>query len=141
MDARTRFVVGFLAICFACSALSIASISFLPREPMMRWVPLASFAAAVAGVYWLRRHFRGRLPALTPEQRQRAIKAHRRQAWIYLGGLAFGLIAEGKVLFALPHGLGLLIPLVPIGLATIHLHSAAQLRRKEPESANSTAQY
>jgi hypothetical protein len=139
MNVRARFMAGFFAICIACSMVSMASILLLPQEPMMRWVPAASFIAAFAGVYLLLRHYRSRLPAPTTEQRLRAIRANRRLAWIYLGGLAFGLISEGKELFAIPHGVGFLLPLIPIGLAAIHFRNAAQLSRKATEAANAAA--
>jgi hypothetical protein len=139
MNTRARFMAGFFAICITCSMVSMASILLLQREPMMRWVPAASFVAAFVGVYLLLKHYRSRLPAPTTEQRIRAIKANRRLAWIYLGGLAFGLISEGKELFAIPHGVGLLLPLIPIGLAMIHFRNAAQLSRKATEAANAAA--
>jgi hypothetical protein len=119
--------------------MSMVNIPLLSREAMMRWEPVAIFVVACAGIYWLRRHYRNRLPAPTPEQWQRAIKANRRLAWIYLGGLAFGLIAGGKELFALPHGVGFLLPLIPIGLATLHLRNAAKLSRKASEAATVAA--
>ena len=136
MNARARFIASFIAICVCCSMMMTTSIFLLPRMPMLRWVPLIALVAAFAAVYWLFRYYRNRLPPPTPEQRQRAIKANRRMAWIYLGGLAFGLITSGGDLLTLPHGVGFLLPLIPLGLATIHLRTAARLSRMATEATN-----
>jgi hypothetical protein len=135
MNVRTKFIVSFFAICVGCSMVMMESILLLPRIPMLRFVPLIALIVAFVGAFWLIKHYRGRLPSLTPSQRQRAIRANRQLAWMYLGGLALGLATQGKELSTFPHGVGYLIPLIPIGLATLHFRAAAQLSQKAAEAA------
>lgn len=138
MNIRTQFLVWFIAICVGCSMMMMASIFLLPRLPMMRFVPLAAFVAAFVAVYSLFRHYRRRLPPPTPDQLQRAIKANRRLAWIYLGGLVLGLLSGGRELLNAAHGFGILSALIPIGLAAYHLRTAARLSRMTAATANVT---
>jgi len=142
-NARIRYLLSFFGICLTGIFLSMGAILLLPRYPMLRWVPLASFAAMFAAVYWLMRHFRGHLAVPTTNQRLRAAKASRRMAWIYFGGLAIGLAAEWRELLNAPHGLGFLVPFIPILLgthywrqATLLERSAAQAPPADPSSSN-----
>jgi hypothetical protein len=140
MNLRMRFMAAFFGICFAGVMVMFVSIWFTPRYPLLSWLPLAAWAAMFAGVFWLFRHYRGRLPPPTPNQRAKAIRSHRRMAWIYLGGLVLGLIANGREILTLPHRLGFILPLIPIGLAAIHLRVAAQLSQKAIETGSQAIQ-
>lgn len=48
-------------------------------------------------------------------------------AWIYVGVLVLGLLANWRDFLGLPYGLGFLLPLIPIALATHHFRLANRL--------------
>lgn len=132
MDVRTKFKLAFLGICFVPAPLLLVWIILFPHMPVLRWVPLIIVGAVFVAVYWLFRHYRGRLPRPTQEQRLKGSRAARRMAWIYFGGLVLGLISGGwQKIVSVPHGAGFLILLIPILLGTYYLRLSIKLSRAD----------
>jgi hypothetical protein len=134
MNIRTEYLSWFMGICFSAVLINIVSESLIPQYPAVRFVPLASLLAAMIAVLFLFRYFRGRLPPASPKQLTRAIRSSRRLGWIYVGGIVFGLLTEGREILSLPHAMGFLLPLIPIGLAAFNFRNAALLSRKVAEA-------
>jgi hypothetical protein len=127
MNERTKYLAGFFGACFLGAIVMMASVFYVGKIPELRWVPLLVWLALFGFIFiWVRR-FRGRLPKPTTKQLSRAAKANRRLGWIYLIGLIFGCITNGEEIIRLPHGIGFLIPIIPIALATYHFRQSARL--------------
>ncbi|HVN92518.1 MAG TPA: hypothetical protein VMT38_02420 [Terracidiphilus sp.] len=138
MDIRTRYVFAIIGISVV-AGLSISLIMLfavfhnLDIGAVAKWVILPIFAVVLLAGFLIGRHYRGHLPPQTQEQRSKAIRANRRLAWMYLGGLAIVLITSRQDLLAIPYDLGLISLLIPVGLAILHFRVASKLSRKAAE--------
>lgn len=134
MNPRTKYLVSFFGLCIASVILLMVIALQLPKHPQLRWALLIVWLAAFVAMFLLIRYFRGRLPPPTNNQNLKGARAARRMAWIYLGGLVVGLFARGQELLGLPYGLGFLLPLIPIALATYYFRLSARLTRSADKS-------
>jgi len=129
MNVRTKYILAILGIPILSGLVMLASVWYTPQYPALSFVPLVVLLGSFVAVVWVVRRFQGQLPSATAEEKQTAVRAHRRLAWIYIAGLLLGVATEIRDLLALPHGLGYLLPLIPIGLAARHFRIAAMLNR------------
>jgi Na+/H+ antiporter NhaD/arsenite permease-like protein len=102
--------------------------------PVLRWAPLFLVAAYFVIVFWLFRHYRGRLPRPTQEQKLNAARSIRRLAWFFFAAPILGLLAGWQDIASLPHGVGFLIPLIPILLGAYYLRLSIKLSRTVTDS-------
>ena len=130
MDERKKYIFGFLAICVALAVtLQITAFLIAFRHINGRWALPIEVAVAFVLFYWWIRRSRGRFK-LNQRQLTKAARSARNLGLLYIVAPVLGYLTRGSELIALPHGLGFVLPIIPLALAVHYLRLSARLQRQ-----------
>jgi hypothetical protein len=129
MNARIRLFAVFYGYCLIGVLTLATTVFFIGSGPHLGQAILIEWIAILVGAIWIFKRLGRNLPPATTDQKARAARNAQRMGWIYLGGLVLGLLVDGKaILWGPPHGLGFLLPLIPISLSVYYLRLSARLK-------------
>ena len=141
MNPRARFVLIFLGYCFVATIVLASTVLLFPSRPQLGRAILVEWVAILAGGGLLFYRLRKRLPPPRTVQNEKAARIAQRIGWFYLGALVVGLLVRGKeILWGLPHGLGFVLPLIPLVLGVYYLRLSNRLKSSvDGDGASPTA--
>jgi hypothetical protein len=128
MDPRMRYLVFFFGFCFLAVVVLASTALVLQSGPQLARAVVAEWIVFLVGGVLLFQRLRKTLPAPSIDQKSKAAKSARMMGWLYLGGAGVGLLTNGQKLAPLPHGIGYVIPLIPVALGVYYLRLSAKLK-------------
>jgi hypothetical protein len=130
MNERSKFLFGFFAVCIALAIslqITVLLMVFGHMPGLRRALPVEAIVAFVLLYWWIRR-FKGRLPKPSQAEMTKAARNARNLGLFFVGAPMLAYLVRGSEYFALPYGLGFILPIVPLSLAIYYLRLSARLR-------------
>ena len=134
MNVRTKFSLSFFGICLVFVSVMYLTVLQLPHVPIVRWAILTEGLAYLAVAIGIFQMSLKRLPPAPRHQKSTAARSVRRAAWLFFAVPVVAFLARGQDLTALPYGLGLVLPLLPIVIGVYFLRLSMKLGRASAEA-------
>jgi hypothetical protein len=140
MNERKKYLIGFFAICLALAISLQITVLLLVFRHMngARWAIPIEFVVAFALLFWWIRRFQGRFK-LNQTQLTKAARSARNLGLLYIVAPVLAYLTRGSELMALPHGLGFVLPIIPLSLAVHYLRLSARLQQQSNKSETRSA--
>jgi hypothetical protein len=130
MHSRKQYLAVFYGCCVVYAIVLTTTLLALLNSPTLlaRVIILESFLFFVV-LLSVFQYFRKRQSPSTSGQKSKAANNAQRVGWFFIAAPILGLLMNGKQTASVfPHGLGLLIPLIPLSIGIYYLRLAVRLK-------------